>query len=154
MDHNQAFVQTGFWGKAGAGCIFACAQTGRILIAKRSINVLEPHTWGTIGGAIDPGENPEDAVHREVREEIGYHGEYFLKPLLVFEAKKNKEVVFRYHNFVAVVDAEFTTINNWEIEETAWLTWTQLLDKEPWHPGFTALILNGASCSTILSCLG
>lgn len=27
--------------------------------------------WGTPGGALDPGENPADAIVREVREELG-----------------------------------------------------------------------------------
>jgi 8-oxo-dGTP pyrophosphatase MutT (NUDIX family) len=40
---------------------------GRILLVKHSYT----GRWGTVGGAIEPDERPEDALRRETREEIG-----------------------------------------------------------------------------------
>jgi hypothetical protein len=41
-----------FWGNLGAG-ILPISRTGRILIAYRSLDVNEPHTWGIFGGKLD-----------------------------------------------------------------------------------------------------
>ena len=43
-------------------------ERGRVLLAWQS-----GHTdgWGTVGGAVDPGESPAEAAVREAREEIG-----------------------------------------------------------------------------------
>jgi 8-oxo-dGTP pyrophosphatase MutT (NUDIX family) len=40
---------------------------GRIMLVKHSYT----GRWGTVGGAIEPDERPEDALRRETREEIG-----------------------------------------------------------------------------------
>ncbi len=54
--HADALAQTGFWGAyGGAGSIFLARDTGRLLLARRSHHVLQPGTWGTIGGAVDRG---------------------------------------------------------------------------------------------------
>jgi 8-oxo-dGTP pyrophosphatase MutT (NUDIX family) len=44
---------------------------GRLLLARHA----HEQGWGTIGGAIDPDESPEDAVVRETWEETGLHVE-------------------------------------------------------------------------------
>src|SRR6201986_89205 len=43
-------------------------DAGRLLLARHA-----GHTdgWGTVGGAVDPGESPAQAAIREAREEIG-----------------------------------------------------------------------------------
>jgi 8-oxo-dGTP pyrophosphatase MutT (NUDIX family) len=43
-------------------------ESGRVLLAWQA-----GHTdgWGTVGGAVDPGESPAEAAVREAREEIG-----------------------------------------------------------------------------------
>jgi 8-oxo-dGTP diphosphatase len=42
-------------------------ETGRVLLHRAS----DDGRWYMIGGAVDPGEEPADAVVREVREEVG-----------------------------------------------------------------------------------
>jgi 8-oxo-dGTP pyrophosphatase MutT (NUDIX family) len=44
---------------------------GRLLLARHA----HEQGWGTVGGAIDPDESPEDAVVRETWEETGLHVE-------------------------------------------------------------------------------
>ena len=45
------------WGRAGSGILFVCPEDGSILLFERSYDVLEPKTWGIVGGRID---DPED----------------------------------------------------------------------------------------------
>jgi 8-oxo-dGTP diphosphatase len=44
-------------------------ERGEILLGQRSDN----HRWSVIAGMMDPGEQPADAVVREVHEETGVH---------------------------------------------------------------------------------
>jgi len=46
-------------------------KDGDVLFAQRSETCSSPGTWNFPGGKIDPGETPEQALVREVREEIG-----------------------------------------------------------------------------------
>lgn len=118
--HAKKLNQTGFWGAQGAGCIFMAKETKRFLIAHRSRAVEQPGTWGTWGGAIDRNEAPADAARREATEESGYNGPVKLLPLFVFEAKKVDKVVFRYHNFLAIIENEFTPRLDWETQGFRW----------------------------------
>ena len=44
---------------------------GRVLIARRPDDKHQGGLWEFPGGKVEPGESPEDAVHREIREELG-----------------------------------------------------------------------------------
>ena len=48
-------------------CIVVKDEEGRILLQKRS----DSGKWGTVGGAMEPGESFEDTTHRELMEETG-----------------------------------------------------------------------------------
>lgn len=133
-DHSRAHQKTGFWGRQAAGCVIVARDTGRVLLPHRSENVLEPNTWGTWGGAIDPGEDPAAAVHREVTEEAGYPGQVDLHPAWTFQHPSG----FCYHNFIAAVDHEFEPKLNWETQAHQWVQPGQW--PRPLHPGLKALI--------------
>jgi 8-oxo-dGTP pyrophosphatase MutT (NUDIX family) len=141
-EHQKALDNTGFWGKAGAGCIFIALDTGRLLLPLRSAEVEQPLTWGTWGGAIDQGESPEKAVRREVSEEAGYHGHYEIEPLFVFKSGS-----FRYFNYLAIVDDEFTPHLDWETEEADWFPLDNL--PSPLHFGLASVLKDPASLNKI-----
>lgn len=47
-------------------------DNGDFLIQKRSLlKKIYPGKWSVTGGAVDPGEEPIDAVYRECKEELG-----------------------------------------------------------------------------------
>ncbi len=46
-------------------------KEGRYLVAKRSRGNSNPGEWEFPGGKIQPGESPEEALHREICEEFG-----------------------------------------------------------------------------------
>jgi len=142
-EHRAALNQTGFWGKQGAGCLFLAKDTGRICIAHRSQAVEQPGTWGTWGGAIDSGEDPVKAIRREVKEEAGYTGQLDLIPLFIFSHPSG----FKYYNFLALVDKEFTPITDWETQNSAWFDYGRW--PKPLHPGLVTLLSDLASTAII-----
>lgn len=142
-EHRAALRQTGFWGKQGAGCLFLAQDTGRICIAHRSGQVEQPNTWGTWGGAIDSGEDPAIAVQREVKEEAGYTGPLHLIPLYTFKHRSG----FKYYNFLALIDKEFTPITDWETQGSDWFEYGDW--PTPLHPGLVTLLRDPGSIATI-----
>ena len=141
-DHDRTLARTGFWGEQAGGCLFFAQSTGKFLIGYRSGSVLQPHTWGTFGGAIDKGEQPDAAVLREAEEEVGYHGPVKLIPIFVF-----KKETFRYYNFIAVVPEEFEPRLNWENDDTAWVEFGQW--PTPLHFGMNGILGDPASVATM-----
>ena len=51
-----------------AGLLF---HEGRLLICQRSPDGLFPNQWEFPGGKIEPGEDPKEALRRELQEELG-----------------------------------------------------------------------------------
>jgi TDG/mug DNA glycosylase family protein len=56
---------------------------GRVLLVQFARSVGDERWWGTPGGGVDPGESDEEALRRELREEVGLH-DFEIGPL-VFE---------------------------------------------------------------------
>jgi 8-oxo-dGTP diphosphatase len=46
-------------------------QDGKILVCQRTRHQTMPLKWEFPGGKIEPGEQPRDALHRELDEELG-----------------------------------------------------------------------------------
>lgn len=44
---------------------------GKILVCQRTRHQVMPMKWEFPGGKIEPGEQPRDALHRELEEELG-----------------------------------------------------------------------------------
>lgn len=56
----------------GAWMVIYCLGTGAFLLGKRGAWMHKAGTWNFFGGHINPGESPEQAVLRELREETGF----------------------------------------------------------------------------------
>lgn len=139
----RALRETGFWGRAAAGCLILARETGRILIPHRSGHCQQPNTWGTWGGAIDSGESPEEAVLRELSEEAGFAAPEDIIPLYVFRHESG----FRYHNFLITVAAEFRPNINWETQAFDWFHFGDW--PKPAHFGLTALLSDDESIAIL-----
>ncbi|WP_216900720.1 NUDIX domain-containing protein [Synechococcus sp. CCY 9618] len=52
-------------------------REGRWLLQLRDdiAGIVHPGLWGLFGGHLDPGEPPDQAIRRELREEIGWEAE-------------------------------------------------------------------------------
>lgn len=55
-------------------------EDGRVLLARRAPGKAEAGLWEFPGGKVEPGEEPEDSLRRELREELGL--EVSVGPLL------------------------------------------------------------------------
>jgi 8-oxo-dGTP pyrophosphatase MutT (NUDIX family) len=149
MANNALYVKTAdgqvFFGDNGAaGSLVLSQKTGRLMLQKRSENVQEPGTWGTLGGAIEEGSNPRRAAADELFEETGYEGPMRLEPLKVFNTPGGE---FSYHNFLTVVDDEFTP---WEDHESGGTQWFEFGDwPQPLHFGMENLLADPQSMDTV-----
>lgn len=110
----------------GAGALFYAEDTGRFLILKRSAEGDEPGTWCSLGGGRDrlstgAFESIEHTVRREAFEEGGFpiNAPCRLVPIGTFEHGDG----FKFHNFIGMVDSEFTPVLNDEHTEYKWSKW-------------------------------
>ena len=68
MESFREFVESGGWDVS----VMVVRHRGRVLILRRGATApWKPGMWNLPGGAVDPGESPEDAARRECREECG-----------------------------------------------------------------------------------
>ena len=100
-------------------------KQGRILLAWHA-----GHTdgWGTVGGAVDPGESPVQAAVREAREEIGV--DIRLVRLLTVLGGPDYEITYPNGDRVAYVPAVYQAEivdgspapSDGELSEVGWFT--------------------------------
>lgn len=118
VEHQKALDSTGFWGKAGAGCLVYNLRDKKFLFLKRSPYVLEPNTWGFPGGAIDVNETPQTTALRELKEETNFVG----RPRDVFLLYKFiHSSGFTYSTFLVIVDKPFPVRLDWESTAYKWV---------------------------------
>ena len=89
----------------------------KILLTKRNVEPFKG-LWCLPGGHIEPGENAEDAVKREVREETGldFRPVFFMKDIEEIPSLKwLAEVSFFTGTFIGDIKKD-----NAEVQETGW----------------------------------
>ena len=107
-----------------AAAIVECS--GSVLLVQ---NVGWPNNWyGLVTGFVESGEMPEEAVVREVKEEIGLDAE-MQSFIGMYEFHRKNELIIAYH--VTVPTLEYNLDKN-EIVDAKWIE----MDKvEPWNAG-------------------
>ena len=110
----------------GAGVALVMPQN-QALFLKRGPGGDEPGTWCLPGGTIEPGEPPEIAAIRELREETDYIAPEDAAPLQRVTAVTGPYAIFKRR-----INSEF--IPTLDHEHTAW-AWAPLSDPpQPLHP--------------------
>ena len=74
---------------------------GRILLARRTEGRDLAGLWEFPGGKVDPGETPEEALARELHEELGIRIEASAPLIAVPQAYRNKRIVLDVRRIVA-----------------------------------------------------
>jgi isopentenyldiphosphate isomerase/intracellular septation protein A len=113
-------------------------REGKIFLQKRSVKKdIQPGKWDTsAGGHIAPGETIEDALSREVREELGIRNiepQFIIR--YVWESSRERELVF---SFVSVSD-NLPVINKDEIDDGRFWSTDEIrknVGKEIFTPNF------------------
>lgn len=75
-------------------------------------NIISPGCWGLFGGHLEPGETPEIAVQREVKEEITYELTKFKKFGIYAEEKVVRHV---YHAPLLVELNQLVLHEGWDM---------------------------------------
>jgi NAD+ diphosphatase len=99
-------------------------KLGRVLLLKHR---FRPGTgWGMPGGFMNEGEQPEDALRRELREEVGLEVENVkLFTTRAFKVPRQVEIVFTAR---AIGD---TSEPNYEIQKAGWFLLNELPPELP-----------------------
>ncbi len=119
----------------GVGAIIFDQTRTRVLLVKRA---REPAKglWSVPGGLVDVGETLEEAVQREVREEVGL--EVRVGPLveimdrIIYDDKLRVQYHYLLVDFLCTVDGEEPQVAS-DVEEAKWFALDQLDDSEMTH---------------------
>ena len=84
-------------------------QNGKFLMQLRDDlhHILFPGHWGFFGGHLDPGEDADSGVRRELHEEIGYVPE----TLTLFERTEDERVIRNFYQAELSIPVEQLELN-------------------------------------------
>jgi NAD+ diphosphatase len=102
-------------------CIIVLIQNNEQLLLARGHH-FKPGVYGLIAGFVEPGETLEEAVHREVKEEVGIH----IKNLAYFGSQAWPFPDSLMVSFTAEYAHGELTINPEEIETAGWYAYDNL----------------------------
>lgn len=104
-------------------------QNGKILLGKRKKDRLYPDIWDIFGGHIKPNETKEEALRRELKEELGIEAKNFE----FLESYQDKEPTFGhdYVHYIFIVhswDGTPSNKNTHEYESIRWFSKEETID--------------------------
>jgi 8-oxo-dGTP diphosphatase len=103
----------------------------RLLLIKRAPVVILPGYWTPPSGRIEPGETHEQALIREVEEELGVKATPIAK---VWECPTD-DGEFLLHWWTADVDSHELRLDPTEVADARWVTCDEFLELEPTFSG-------------------
>ncbi|MFI7404322.1 NUDIX domain-containing protein [Streptomyces sp. NPDC049541] len=104
---------------------------GRVLAIRRGPGVPRPGYWQPLSGKVEPGETQEQAVVREVREEVGLT----VSPLAKVWESETDDGLFRLHWWTAEAATGEIVPDPVEVADTRWVTPQEFLALTPVFDG-------------------
>lgn len=111
------------------GAIAVIERQGRLLVIRRAEGIRAAGWWCFPGGAIEPGESAEQALVREVREELGLEVRP-LEQLWEWERPDGQLVLHWWRAELTTDDCEWQ-LHPGEVAEARWVTPQQLRELRP-----------------------
>jgi len=123
--------QSQYTNKMGVGTLFVSTKTNRVLLNLRATHKTHPMCWAVWGGMVEHGEQPKDALLRELSEEMGFVPD--IEKIYPFDVYQSRDKHFKYYSFVCIVEDEFVPILN---AESCGYCWIDLGEwPKPMHQG-------------------
>ena len=120
-----------------SGALFYALKTKRFLFLHRTQS-KKNNVWGLVGGRGAVDESPIDALHREIKEEIGTTPKSVKTiPLETFVSTDEK---FNFHTYLIVVKEEFIPDLNEEHDGYSWASFSKY--PKPLHQGLRNTLQN------------
>jgi ADP-ribose pyrophosphatase YjhB (NUDIX family) len=117
--------------KVGVGTIFVSTKTKRVLLNLRAPHKTHSMCWSLWGGMVENGEQPKEALLRELTEEMGSVPD--IEKIYSFDVYQSKDRHFKYYSFVSIVEDEFVPELN---AESCGYCWIDLGEwPKPMHQG-------------------
>lgn len=133
-------------------CVAAfIVKEGKILLGRRSeTRSFYPNISDVFGGHIEPGESREDALRRELFEELGIIPTAFEFLLTVAEPFPEKNGAGEYH-FYLVRDFAGEAFNKQPSEHrfVGWFSFAEALKLKFAHPFYAVMIRRLTTCTAI-----
>ena len=115
----------------------ALVQKGRLLLGKRiASKTLDPLKWALFGGHVQAGETADQAVRRELHEELGI---VIDRPRYIGRLREMDETNRYLTDVYVVAQWEGDPVNREEHEEIRWVS-PHELDGLDLSPGLVAII--------------
>lgn len=112
-------------------------RDGRLLVIRRGPAAARSGYWAPLSGRLEPGETQQEALVREVHEEVGLH----VSPGAKVWESETDDGRFRLHWWTAEIgtglDAEpqRLTLDAGEVSEARWVTAAEFLTMDPTFAG-------------------
>lgn len=106
-------------------------RADRVLVIRRGPAVDRPGYWQPLSGKIEPGETQQEALVREVMEEVGLT----VVPLAKVWESETDDGTFRLHWWSARADTGEVVPDPHEVAETRWITPEEFPTLDPTFEG-------------------
>jgi 8-oxo-dGTP diphosphatase len=118
MDQREAIVAV----------VRALARRGeRVLVIKRGPLARLPGYWAPLSGTLEPGETQEEALVREVHEEVGLR----VSPVAKVWESQTDDGKFRLHWWMAEAEEDEVVMDPGEVSDVRWVTPREFSDLRP-----------------------
>jgi len=103
-------------------------RADRVLVIRRGPDSARSGYWAPLSGKLEPGETQEEALVREVREEVGLA----VSPLAKVWQSETDDGTFRLHWWTATETGNGTIVPDpGEVSEVRWVTPAEFLTMTP-----------------------